>query len=208
MAVEAGRLALKGAPGVLPRAVYLSTTAPPYLDKTNATAVHAALRLSDDAVAADVSGAVRSGVAALRLALQGNEAALVVGADVRTGLPGSTDEAEGGDAAAAVLVGDDADGPVLAEHLGGASATVEFLDRWRTPGDIRSKLWEERFGESQYVPLAAAARRTPSSTSSSPVPTPGRCGPPAAPSASVPRPSSTTWPAGSATPVRPPPASC
>jgi hydroxymethylglutaryl-CoA synthase len=159
MAVEAGRLALKGAPGVLPRAVYLSTTAPPYLDKTNATAVHAALRLSDDAVAADVSGAVRSGVAALRLALQGNEAALVVGADVRTGLPGSTDETEGGDAAAAVLVGDDADGPVLAEHLGGASATAEFLDRWRTPGDNRSKLWEERFGESQYVPLAAAAWR-------------------------------------------------
>ena len=158
MAVEAGRVALKGTL-VLPRAVYLSTTAPPYLDKTNATAVHAALRLPDDAVAADVGGAVRSGVAALRLALQGSEPALVVTADVRTGLPGSPDESEGGDAAAALLVGDDGDGPVLAEHLGGASATAEFLDRWRTPGDVRSKVWEERFGESQYVPLAAAAWR-------------------------------------------------
>jgi hydroxymethylglutaryl-CoA synthase len=159
MAVEAGRIALQGSPGVLPRAVYLSTTAPPYLDKTNATAVHAALRLPDDAVAADLGGAVRSGVAALRLALQGSDPALVVAADVRTGLPGSPDESEGGDAAAALLVGDDGDGPVLAEHMGGASATAEFLDRWRTPGDVRSKVWEERFGESQYVPLATAAWR-------------------------------------------------
>jgi 3-hydroxy-3-methylglutaryl CoA synthase len=159
MGVEAGRLALQSSPGVSPRAVYLSTTAPPYLDKTNATAVHAALRLADDALAADVGGAVRSGVAALRLALQGNEPALVVTADVRTGLPGGPDEAEGGDAAAAVLVGDEGDGPVLAEHLGGASATAEFLDRWRTPGDVRSKVWEERFGEAQYLPLATAAWR-------------------------------------------------
>ena len=51
MAVEAGRLALQGSSGVVPRAVYLTTTAPPYLDKTNATAVHAALRLPEDAVA-------------------------------------------------------------------------------------------------------------------------------------------------------------
>jgi hydroxymethylglutaryl-CoA synthase len=157
MAVEAGRLALQGAPGVLPRAVYLSTTAPPYLDKTNATAVHAALRLPDDVVAADLGGAVRSGVAALRLALQGVEPALVLTSDVRTGLPGSPDESEGGDAAAALLVGDEEDGPLLATYLGGASATAEFLDRWRTPGDVRSKVWEERFGEAQYVPLAAAA---------------------------------------------------
>jgi hydroxymethylglutaryl-CoA synthase len=159
MAVEAARLAMKGSAGVRPRAVYLSTTAPPYLDKTNATAVHAALRLPDDVVAADLGGAVRSGVAALRLALQGDEPALVVTADVRTGLPGGPDETEGGDAAAAVLVGDDGDGAVLAEHLGGASATAEFLDRWRTPGDVRSKVWEERFGESQYLPLATAAWR-------------------------------------------------
>jgi hypothetical protein len=144
---------------VLPRAVYLSTTAPPYLDKTNAAAVHAALRLPDDVVAADLGGAVRSGVAALRLALQGNEPALVLTADVRTGLPGSADESEGGDAAAALLVGDGGDGPVLAELVATASATAEFLDRWRTPGDVRSKVWEERFGESQYLPLATSAWR-------------------------------------------------
>ena len=159
MAVEAGRLALAGAPGVLPRAVYLSTTAPPYLDKTNAAAVHAALRLPEDVVAADLGGAVRSGVAVLRLALQGTEPALVVTADVRTGLPGGADESEGGDGAAALLVGDEADGPVLAELVATGSASAEFLDRWRTPGDVRSKVWEERFGESQYLPLVTSAWR-------------------------------------------------
>jgi uncharacterized OB-fold protein len=33
----------------------------------------------------------------------------------------------------------------------------EFLDRWRTPGDRRSRTWEERFGETRYVPLGADA---------------------------------------------------
>jgi uncharacterized OB-fold protein len=55
-------------------------------------------------------------------------------------------------------VGDGTDAhPVLAEHLGGASTTEEFVDRWRAPGDRRSKQWEERFGETRYVPLATEA---------------------------------------------------
>ena len=40
---------------------------------------------------------------------------------------------------------------MIAELLGAGSATEEFIDRWRTPGDARSKQWEERFGEMQYV---------------------------------------------------------
>ena len=59
---------------------------------------------------------------------------------------------------AAVLIGDETPGtPVVAEYLGGASATDEFLDRWRTAGDRRSKVWEERFGETRYVPLGTQA---------------------------------------------------
>jgi len=96
-------------------------------------------------------------VAALRAALAGGPTALVVTADIRTGLPGSADEAAGGDAGAAILVGDDTDGPVLAELVGSGTATDEFLDRWRTPGDSRSKQWEEKFGETRYVPLAQQA---------------------------------------------------
>ena len=37
--------------------------------------------------------------------------------------------------------------------------TEEFLDRWRTPGDVRSKVWEERFGETKYLALGDQAWR-------------------------------------------------
>jgi len=157
LGVEAARLALRAAPGVKPEMLLFSTVAPAYLDKTNATTVHAALRLDEEIPALDLNGSVRSAVGALGLALNSTASALVVSADVRTGLPGSADEAGNGDAAAALLVGSDGDGTVIAEHIGGASTTEEFVDRWRTPGDIRSKVWEERFGETKYVPLGEHA---------------------------------------------------
>ena len=69
-------------------------------------------------------------------------------------LPTSAGESEGGDGAAALLVGDSGDRPVIAEHLGGASETEEFVDRWRTPGSPTTRRWEERFGETVYSPMA------------------------------------------------------
>ena len=158
LGVEAARLALRSAPGVDVRSLVFSTVEPAYVDKTNATAVHAALRLPSDVPAVDLGGAVRSSTGALLLALAGGGGpTLVVGAGIRTGLPGSADEVAGGDAGSAVLVGDSADGVLLAELLGTGSATEEFVDRWRTPGDARSKQWEERFGELHYVALGRAA---------------------------------------------------
>ena len=156
LGVEAARLAL-AATDVRPSSLWFSTVEPAYLDKTNATTVHAALRLPSDVVAADFGGAIRSGIAALRAGLAGGGPALVVTADIRNGLPGSADEAAGGDAGAALLVGDESDGTLLAELIGTGAATDEFLDRWRTPGDRRSKLWEEKFGENRYVALGQQA---------------------------------------------------
>ena len=160
MGVEAARRALRAAPGAAPGALWFATATPAYLDKTNAATLHAALRQPAEVAAFDFGGALRSGPGALRSALDatGSGTTLVVVADLRDGLPTSGDEAAGGDGAAAVLVGDDAPGtPVIAEFLGGASVTDEFLDRWRTPGDRRSRTWEERFGETRYVPLGADA---------------------------------------------------
>jgi 3-hydroxy-3-methylglutaryl CoA synthase/uncharacterized OB-fold protein len=161
MGVEAARHALRplgDAGRDLPRSLWFSTTAPAYLDKTNATVLHAALRLGRDVAANDALGSVRSAVGALRAALDSSEPALVVAADARTGLPTSADEREGGDAAAALLVGEGSHAaPVLAEYLATASVTEEFLDRWRTPGDARSKQWEERFGELHYTALGQEA---------------------------------------------------
>jgi 3-hydroxy-3-methylglutaryl CoA synthase/uncharacterized OB-fold protein len=158
MGVAAARRALAAAPdGAAPLSLWFATTSPAYLDKTNATAIHAALRLDTEVGAFDLNGAVRSVVGAWRAALGSGAPALVVASDMRTGLPGSPDEATGGDGASALLVATAADGPLLAEQIGAASVTEEFLDRWRTPGDVRSKVWEPRFGESRYVTLGAKA---------------------------------------------------
>ncbi len=154
LGVEAARLALRRAGTPPVDAVWFATADPAYLDKTNATAIHAALRLDGDASALDLGGAMRSGIGALRIALEGSGSTLVVTSDIRTGLPTSPDESAGGDAGAAALVGDDG---VIAEYLGAGAATDEFLDRWRTPGDRRSRVWEERFGETKYVPLGEQA---------------------------------------------------
>lgn len=158
LAVEAGRLALRGAPGAsAPETLWFATSTPTYAEKTNATVVHAALRLPASTAAFDAGSAVRSGAGALRAALRSGESSVLVAtADIRTGMPNSPDESAGGDAGAAVLVGDDTAG-IIAEYLGGASITHEFLDRWRAPGDARTKQWEERFGETQYVDLGVQA---------------------------------------------------
>ena len=142
-----------------PQALWFSTTDPAYVDKTNATVVHAALRLDHEVAALDLNGSVRSAV--------GCAGSPPCAGAIRSwwcrptpapGLPTSTDEREGGDAAAAVLVGRaTTPGPLLAEVIGQASVTEEFLDRWRTPGDRRSKQWEERFGELHYVALGTEA---------------------------------------------------
>jgi len=157
MGAAAARTALADAGGVAPDALWFATASPAYLDKTNATAIHAALRLDPAVGALDLGGAVRSGVGALRTALTGAGTALVVAADQRDGMATSADEANGGDGAAAVLVGDDTDGPLLAEFLGAGVVTDEFLERWRIPGGERSRVWEERFGEIAYAPLVKQA---------------------------------------------------
>jgi len=155
LGVEAARLALRSAPGHAPDSLWFATSQPAYLDKTNATAVAAALRLPGDVAAYDFGGALRSGMGSLVSALRGTGTTLVVAADLRDGLPTSGDESAGGDAGAAVLVGD---GPgVLAELVATASASDEFTDRWRAPGDRVSKLWEERFGENRYLALGQEA---------------------------------------------------
>jgi 3-hydroxy-3-methylglutaryl CoA synthase/uncharacterized OB-fold protein len=150
LGVEASRRALASAPdGRAPTTIAFATSTPAYADKTNATAIHAALALPSSVGAVDCTGAVASGFAALQLAAFRH--GLAVFADIRTGLPGGGDESQGGDAGVALLFGDGPD--VVAESIGGAEAVGEFLDRWRAPGDGHAKQWEERFGEHAYLPL-------------------------------------------------------
>jgi len=88
MGVEAARAALRGAPRLAPAAVYFATAEPAYLDKTNATAIHAALALDESAMAFDMLGSIRSAAGALRAAMDAGRPTLAVLADIRTGLPG------------------------------------------------------------------------------------------------------------------------
>lgn len=159
LAVEAGRLALHDAgPGATPAAVWFATSDPTYLDKTNASIIHAALRLDHDAAAFDLGGGVRSGIGVIRNALRSSEpCVLVTTADLRGGNPTSPDEANGGDAAAALVIGDESAGSVIAELIGAGSATAEFLDTWRSPGEAETRHWEERFAQTRFEPLAAQA---------------------------------------------------
>ena len=152
MGVEAARVALASAPaGWQPSMVLFATSNPAYLDKTNATAIHAALGLDRSIAAYDMVGSVRSAIGAVRAGAP--QGALVILSDIRTGLPGSADEAQGGDGAVAFCYANDGS---ITEQVSAASTTSEFLDRWRIPGET-SKQWEERFGERAYVPLAEEA---------------------------------------------------
>ncbi|MEV0326862.1 hypothetical protein AB0H63_10470 [Micromonospora echinospora] len=150
LAVAAARRAL--GPRQVSGSLWFATSRPAYLEKSNAVTVAAATGLDERCPAYDVGGALRGGAGALRAGLA-EGGALVVAADLRYSLPGSADEAEGADAAAAFVVGAE---PV-AELVGTASVTREFLDRWREPGAVRTRTWEERFGVEEYVPLAQHA---------------------------------------------------
>lgn len=158
LGVAAARRALAATTAAVDQ-LWFATAEPAWLEKTNATVIWAALRLPERVAVMDTGGAVRSGTGALAAALRSGPTTLVVTAGIRTGLAGGPDESAGGDGAAALLVGDAAEADLLAVHLGSASATTELIERWRLPGDTRTKQWEERLGEVRYPPLAAAAWR-------------------------------------------------
>lgn len=137
MAVEAARQVARRRPV---DCIWLATTRPAYLEKTNAALVHAALALDTTVAAFDTGGAIRSGAGALTAAMRAGGMAVL--SDVRLGLPDSEEERGGVDAAAAFAFGGD---DVIADVIGTASATLELLDRWRLPDASTIEVWDDRF---------------------------------------------------------------
>ena len=216
MGVEAARVALRQAPeGAAPADVVFATTAPAYADKTNATAIHAALALPSHVGAYDLVGAVRSNVAACTLA--DRTGGLAVLADIRAGLPGGADEAGGGDAAVALALrrrpgGADRDDrrgqrhgrvprPVAAARRAVVAAVGGALRRAR----LRPARRGGRDGRAQGG--GDRCRRRRPRDRHRPAPAGGQRGPAHVP-ASAPRRSSTTSSRPSATPARPTPGCC
>ncbi|WP_026927171.1 OB-fold domain-containing protein [Granulicoccus phenolivorans] len=137
------------APG--PDQFLLASCRPAYVDKTNATAVHAAMGWDPHCLSVDLGANQRSAAAAL---LAGHRTGGTVAlADVTWGRPGSTDEAHGGDGAAVFSFGTE---DVLAVVEATISLTEEFTDRWAVPGEYAQQ-WEERFGVGRYQDLIRRA---------------------------------------------------
>ena len=142
----------------MPDAVWFSTVTPGYVDKTNATTIHAALRLDDNVGAFDFGGAQRSVMGTLRTALDGDRHG--PGGRIRHPHRPARQPRRGG----------------RRRRRGGAARRrrrprpvhrrVPRAARRRprssstagaAPGDQRSKVWEERFGETRYLPLGEHA---------------------------------------------------
>jgi hydroxymethylglutaryl-CoA synthase len=155
MAVEALRDALKGAPNLNLNSLFFATTTQPYAEKLNAAIVAAAARLPTEIRASDLTGSMRAGVSGILQAADaakstGGYAAITI-ADSRLGAPEGKVEQQGGDGAAAFILGNEG---VVAEIEASASFTREYLDTWRTPDERFGHSWEERFALTQaYAPL-------------------------------------------------------
>ena len=138
-------------------ALWFATADPAYLDKTNATAIHAALRL--DARRARARLRRRGALGRRRAAGRARRRAAPRWWSPPTSAPAcptSADESAGGDGAAAVLVGDDGDGAVIAEYLGARRARPRSSS---TAGARRATGRSQRVGGALRRDEVRAARR-------------------------------------------------
>jgi len=128
------------------RAVFLASDTLPFAERLNAGVVAGALTLAEDIEAIDMGGTQRAALSAVTQAVarvqSGGGEVLVLAADNRQTRAGSAQELEYGDAAAAVSIGS---ANVLAEYLGGAALTVDFVDHFRAAGEDVDYHWEERW---------------------------------------------------------------
>lgn len=147
MAVAAGRDCLKGMDSEQVDGLLFATTTPPYAEKQCAAIIATALDLRRDIFTADLTGVLRAGTTALKMAMDSINAGsarqvLVVAADTRLATPRGEMERNLGDGAAAILLAQDG---VAATIEGAHSITENMLDMWRSQGDPFVRSWEDRF---------------------------------------------------------------
>jgi hydroxymethylglutaryl-CoA synthase len=156
MAVEAGRDCLTGRGRGGIDSITLASTTLPFADRLNSGIVLAALTLDENAEAEDVTATQRAGTTALIRALKAGGTALVIAADHRIGKPGSAQEMQMGDGAAALLLGTEG---VIARFLGSHSLARDLVDHYRSANADYDYNLEERWirdmGYDQIVPEAA-----------------------------------------------------
>ena len=128
MAVEAANNAIRDVPLDEVRKLFFASTSMPFSDRQNSAIIAEALSLPRNLFFADIGGSLKSGLSALRQALESGENAVVVAAEKRAAKPASAQEMSFGDGAAAFGVGDS---ELLAEYLGAYSVSVDMTDHYR-----------------------------------------------------------------------------
>jgi len=123
-------------------ALWMATTSPAYMVKSNATAVHAATQMRREAPSFDVGVSLRAAFGSMRAAHDSRGIAVM--SDTWSGLPGGEDERLGADAAGALVFGSDENSIAIIKHW--RSSSVEVLERWKLPTEIDSQSWDDRFG--------------------------------------------------------------
>jgi len=127
--------------------VLFASTTPPFREKQSASLIRKVLDLPSDSLTVDFANSLRGGTLGLRMAMDAVRAGsganyLVAAADLRVSAPNSTLEAEFGDGAASLLIGNK---DLLVTINGHYSFTSEFIDTWRRDRDAYSQRWDDRF---------------------------------------------------------------
>jgi len=135
----------KGKAGI--DALYFASTSAPFWQRSSASFMAAACDLPAECETMDFAGSLRSATSALRAgidALNSGRLArvLIAAGDVRGGQPGEGEEEWFGDAGSAVILGREG---VIAEILGMASRSDDFLDEWRRDTDGFIQTQSSRF---------------------------------------------------------------
>lgn len=128
-------------------ALYYASTTAPYAEKSIASTIAVVCDLKDAVFTADFTNTTKAGTSALKAAIDAVKAksakqVLVTAADCRNGFPKSDQEQLFGDAAAAVVVGED---DVIAEMVDSYYVNTEIIDVWRNIGERYVNQGEGRF---------------------------------------------------------------
>ncbi|WP_382324738.1 hydroxymethylglutaryl-CoA synthase family protein [Hydrogenophaga sp. UC242_50] len=126
--------------------VQLVSSTLPFAERLNAGVVCEALTLEEGVEALDMGGSPSAALSAVLGALDRVNArggnALVIATDHRKTRAASSQELDYGDGAAALTLGRE---NVIAEVLGSATLTVDFVDHFRRAGEDIDYHWEERW---------------------------------------------------------------
>jgi len=147
MGVEACRECLSGFDTGDIDSLYFASTTFPYAEKQSSALVAAVLDCDQTALTVDISGTLRSGSNAVRLAMDAvkggsSKNTLVCSSDLRLGLPNGAKELQFGDGSAALLIGDS---DVVATIDNVYTVNNEIFDVYRPAQDRFVRSWEDRF---------------------------------------------------------------